>query len=113
GVCPARVVGGVETRLDRGRLKTEHDRGEGHEQVDRELHEYERILRAVPLGQAGSDKIPGARRRQQQEEEQGGGPEIEHASRLSWRAISSDSLGPGDCHGAKSSARTTRSRDAA
>jgi len=78
GIGPPGIVGGVEARLDRGREQPEHDRGEGDQQADGQLHQFDRVACAVPFGQAGSDEISDGRGREQQDQEQGGGPEFGH-----------------------------------
>jgi hypothetical protein len=42
--------------LDRGRQQAEHDRCEGDEKGDRELHERDRLRRSMALGQAAMDE---------------------------------------------------------
>ena len=50
-VVAASAIGVVEAGFDRGRQKTEHDGGEGHEEGDHQLHKRDRIGRSMLLGE--------------------------------------------------------------
>ena len=86
GIGAPGIVRRVEARLDGGRQQPEHDRGERHEQADRELHELDRVARPMSLGQTGihEETHGGARAQQDQDKERR--PEVAHV--LSIHAVS-------------------------
>ena len=80
--------------------QAEHDRGEGDEQVDRQLHELERIARAMPLREERLGEIARRRGAEEQRKEKEGRPEIGHGvGSLGFHAVcSSDSAPRPACH---------------